>query len=107
LKIERAFVAGITEGPEEAALAQALVKLASVLKLSAVAEGIETAEQLDKLKKLGCGTGQGFLFAKPLEAEELHRWLADWRGSKILTPSPPDDGEEINAPERSHAAAAS
>ena len=77
LKIDRSFVSGLTQGPEEAALAQAVVKLAKILKLRAVAEGIETAEQLEMLRSLGCVTGQGYLFAKPLAAAELNAWLAD------------------------------
>jgi diguanylate cyclase (GGDEF)-like protein len=76
LKIDRAFVSGVAGGAEDAALAQAVIKLASILSLRAVAEGIETLEQLDVLKSLGCASGQGYLFAKPLSTADLHDWLA-------------------------------
>lgn len=75
LKIDRSFVARITEGPEEAALAQAVIKLASILNLRTVAEGIETSKQQSSLEALGCRTGQGYLFSKPLSVSDLNEWL--------------------------------
>ena len=56
------------------AVVQTIVNLAANLHMNAVAEGIETAEQFDKLKKMGCHTGQGYYFYKPVtfsEAAEL------------------------------------
>ena len=50
-------------------------KLARTLRLSTVAEGIETADQLDRLRTLGCDYGQGFLFARPLPAAEIAELL--------------------------------
>lgn len=84
LKIDRAFVANVTESPEKTALAQTVVELATALGLRTVAEAIETAEQLVALKALGCGDGQGYLFSKPLPMPELTAWLADrgMNGSK-------------------------
>jgi diguanylate cyclase (GGDEF)-like protein len=77
LKIDRAFIGGVDEGPEEAALAQAVIQLASVLNVYTVAEGIETDGQLERLKSFGCSTGQGFLFSRPLPMTELRAWFAD------------------------------
>jgi diguanylate cyclase (GGDEF)-like protein/PAS domain S-box-containing protein len=77
LKVDRAFVAGVTEGPEEAALAQAVIKIAKVLNLTTIAEGIETEAQLKKLMRFGCKVGQGHLFARALNVEQLAAWMKD------------------------------
>jgi diguanylate cyclase (GGDEF)-like protein/PAS domain S-box-containing protein len=69
LKVDRSFVADIDHrgGP----IVDAVVRLARAFDLPVVAEGIETAEQLRALAELDCGLGQGFLFARPLPADEL------------------------------------
>jgi diguanylate cyclase (GGDEF)-like protein len=68
LKIDKAFIDQITSDPQAAALTEAIVKLAATLGLASVAEGIEEAAQLDQLRKFGCQYGQGYYFARPLEA---------------------------------------
>jgi len=65
LKIDRSFIDGVAEGPQDSALARAVLKLATTLGLDAVAEGIATREQLTQLKRLRCPYGQGFWWAKP------------------------------------------
>jgi diguanylate cyclase (GGDEF)-like protein/PAS domain S-box-containing protein len=75
LKIDRSFIRGITEGPEESALAQALIQLSRIMTLDTVAEGIETEAQLARLRALGCKNGQGYLFSKPLPAAEIAQHL--------------------------------
>jgi EAL domain-containing protein (putative c-di-GMP-specific phosphodiesterase class I) len=67
LKIDPSFVDGLDRGPEDSALARAIVRLAQVLQLEVVAEGVEREEQLTALVELGCQMGQGFLFARPLD----------------------------------------
>ena len=54
---------------------RAIVELAQALDLPVVAEGIEVPGQAEELLRLGCGLGQGFYFAKPLEARELERFV--------------------------------
>jgi EAL domain-containing protein (putative c-di-GMP-specific phosphodiesterase class I) len=71
LKMDRSFIVGITREQGKAPLAQAVVALGRTLGLRVVAEGIETTEQWDYLRNLGCDLGQGFLMSKPLPAEEL------------------------------------
>jgi diguanylate cyclase (GGDEF)-like protein/PAS domain S-box-containing protein len=68
LKIDRSFVTRVAAGPEESALARAILKLAHTLDLDICAEGIEEAEQLEALVALGCPKGQGYLFAPPVPA---------------------------------------
>ncbi|QIN78174.1 PAS domain S-box protein [Rubrobacter marinus] len=71
LKIDRSFIAGLGEQPEDDAIVSGTVGLAHALGLEVVAEGIETAEQLAFLKGLGCDMGQGFYLARPAPAETI------------------------------------
>jgi diguanylate cyclase (GGDEF)-like protein len=75
LKIPKPFVDGLHGESFDPILAQAIVGLASSLRLSCVAEGIEDAKQAWKLAKLGCDMGQGHLFGHPLAAEEIAEFL--------------------------------
>jgi diguanylate cyclase (GGDEF)-like protein/PAS domain S-box-containing protein len=75
LKVDRSFVAALGEGPGEE-IVRAIVSLARGLGLEAVAEGVETAEQRDRLAALGCPCAQGFLFARPLPADAAEALLA-------------------------------
>jgi EAL domain-containing protein (putative c-di-GMP-specific phosphodiesterase class I) len=71
LKIDRSFVAGIDGEAEDSALARAIVRLAQTLQLDAVAEGVETEEQLERLRELGCRFAQGYYVSMPQPAEAL------------------------------------
>jgi EAL domain-containing protein (putative c-di-GMP-specific phosphodiesterase class I) len=71
LKIDRSFISEITNNAADRELVQASIALAQGLKLTVVAEGIETEEQLSMLRSLGCDFGQGYLFGKPMAPEEL------------------------------------
>jgi EAL domain len=70
LKIDRSFVEGIDQGPEEAAVAQAIIMLGQTLGLEIIAEGIETTGQLAELRRRGCHLGQGFLLGRPAPPEQ-------------------------------------
>jgi diguanylate cyclase (GGDEF)-like protein/PAS domain S-box-containing protein len=71
LKIDKVFVDAVADNSEAAALAQAIIKLAATLQLTPVAEGIEHAEQLQRLRELHCHYGQGYHLAKPLDEHQL------------------------------------
>jgi diguanylate cyclase (GGDEF)-like protein/PAS domain S-box-containing protein len=75
LKIDRSFVARLGQGAESAALVRTIVGMAETLKLMVVGEGIETAEQMDSLRELGCEIGQGYYFSRPIPAEDARAWL--------------------------------
>jgi EAL domain-containing protein (putative c-di-GMP-specific phosphodiesterase class I) len=76
LKIDRSFVVQTTAGGRDAAIAQAIISLAHALGLRVLAEGVETAGQLDFLREHSCDECQGFLFARPRPAEALLAALA-------------------------------
>jgi diguanylate cyclase (GGDEF)-like protein/PAS domain S-box-containing protein len=89
LKIDKAFVGALAGGPEDAALAHAIIRLADTLDLRTVAEGIETTEQLAELRRLNCEFGQGYLFARPLPSEAMGELLATgWKFSEAQAAGP-------------------
>ncbi len=77
LKIDLSFVQGIVESGSDAALAETMIDLGHRLGLDVVAEGVETEGQRERLRSMGCLLGQGFLFARPMPAEEVGAWLKE------------------------------
>jgi len=75
LKIDRSFVARLTEGEQPSQIVRTIIELARVLRMDVVAEGIETVEQYRILRGMGCRYGQGFLFAPPLPTERVTELL--------------------------------
>ncbi len=71
LKIDRSFVAGLVDNPEDAAIVEAVVRLGHSFGLKTVAEGVETAQQLELLHRLDCDMGQGYLWGRPLPPDSL------------------------------------
>ncbi len=76
LKIDRSFITNIIENSDDAAITTAIVAMAHSLKLRVVAEGVETEEQLAFLRGLGCDEAQGYLFSRPVPADELARLIS-------------------------------
>lgn len=76
LKIDQSFVRNLAVGSDDMALCEAIIVMAHKLGIKVIAEGIETAEQRALLTDAGCDYGQGYLFAKPLRAEEFERVFA-------------------------------
>jgi EAL domain-containing protein (putative c-di-GMP-specific phosphodiesterase class I) len=75
LKIDRSFVTGMMVDPDSVAIVRAVLSLAEALGMSTTAEGIETVELATTLATLGCASGQGYYFAKPLESDAaLEYW---------------------------------
>jgi diguanylate cyclase (GGDEF)-like protein len=84
LKIDRSFVLDLATSEEARKIAGAVVQLAQALKLKVVAEGVETDEQYQILRELGCDELQGFLFAKPMSAKALGQWAISDDGPRSI-----------------------
>ena len=80
IKIDRTFVAGL-DGAADRSIVDAVIGLAHGLRISVVAEGIETEAQFETLRAMGCDLGQGYLFAKPLPAADATRLLRPSRSA--------------------------
>jgi len=78
LKIDRAFIKDLPGNADSAAIASAVISLAHSFGIGVLAEGIETREQLEFLLEQGCDEGQGYLFGRPMPAEEWETFLAHW-----------------------------
>lgn len=77
LKIDRSFIAGLGREPEDTAIVAGVVAMAHALELNVLAEGVETAEQLERLRVLGCEQAQGYWFSRPVPAEALEELLVE------------------------------
>ena len=81
LKIDRSFVSGLNEDKQNNAIVQAIITLAHSLDLVAVAEGVETEDQLEFLRSHICDEVQGFFFSHPLPIDEIEEWIAKYNAS--------------------------
>ena len=84
MKIDQSFVRDLCTNPEDAAIVQAVIQLGLGLNLAIIAEGAETAEQVQMLRDKGCQQVQGYFFSRPLPAAEFEAFLANFE----VTPRP-------------------
>ncbi len=77
LKIDRSFISGVAQNPQDAAIASAVINMAHSLGKTVVAEGVETPQQLRFLREQGCECAQGFVLSRPMPADELVRMLSE------------------------------
>jgi EAL domain-containing protein (putative c-di-GMP-specific phosphodiesterase class I) len=82
LKIDRSFISRLTHDQEGETLIRTLVQLGKSLSIETLAEGIEESSELSLLKEEQCDSGQGFLFARPLEVDACETFLSDWIGGE-------------------------
>ncbi|MBI2240386.1 MAG: EAL domain-containing protein [Magnetospirillum gryphiswaldense] len=85
LKIDRSFVMDVITDPNDAAIVDAIVAMAKALNMKVVAEGVEHTQHLDFLRDIGCDQMQGYLFSRPLPAEEMGQMLAEGRRLPITS----------------------
>jgi len=77
LKVDRAFVSGLPDDEEDAAITKAVIAMAKSLGLRVLAEGTETLEQINYLRSIGCNEVQGYYCSRPLPADQLHPLLQE------------------------------
>jgi diguanylate cyclase (GGDEF)-like protein len=92
LKIDGSFVRRLDDGDQSRAVVRTITALAQALGLTTVAECVETREQLDSLRALGCDEVQGYYYARPMPARELPGW---WHGFTGGGNSPPQAGGSV------------
>ena len=83
LKVDQSFVNGLGRDSDDSAIVSAAVSLAHALRLTAVAEGVESDGQLNELKQLGCDHFQGYYFARPMTGESLTQLLATTQANSV------------------------
>ncbi|WP_323751782.1 EAL domain-containing protein [Marinobacter sp.] len=83
LKIDQGFVQDMQSDTGNKAIVKGIIGLADAFGFKVIAEGVETEEQGKELIALGCSAGQGFGIGRPMPAEEVPRWLANWRPTDI------------------------
>jgi len=88
LKIDRSFITGLKDNKEGEALIHTLVQLGKALSIETVAEGIELQQELSVLQGERCDSGQGFLFAKPLDLPAIDAFLMSWAHDAALGSGP-------------------
>jgi len=82
LKIDRSFVLDALADEEDAQIIKTILALGQSLKLAVVAEGVENESQASLLQSLGCDQAQGYLYARPMPANDLESWLHDHRATR-------------------------
>ncbi len=89
LKIDRCFIAHLTDNPNDAAIVETIIALGQNLGMSVLAEGVETLAQADFLKQRGCLLGQGWLFSRPLEASQIGELLRQYGNAYSMPTNQP------------------
>ena len=85
LKIDQSFVRGMANSEEASVIVGAIINLGRSLRLELVAEGIETEELLQRLIEMGCQTGQGYFFSRPMPASEVVDWMAKHPPHQVMS----------------------
>src|SRR6185369_11507832 len=78
LKIDRSFVVGMLRSASQRSIIASVISMAHTLNLRAVAEGVETSQELQELQAMGCDEVQGYVFDAPMSADRLLEWTAGY-----------------------------
>jgi diguanylate cyclase (GGDEF)-like protein len=101
LKIDRSFVSQLAEGGEGEILLHTLVQLGKALEIETTAEGIERPQDLSLIRDKNCDNGQGFLFTRPLSAQDAESFFSQWsptRRFEVRNERPGDDRVPVDGP---------
>jgi diguanylate cyclase (GGDEF)-like protein len=91
LKIDRSFISRLNKGAESEILLRSLVQLGKALSIETLAEGIERQDELSLIRGEQCDSGQGFLFARPLEVDDIEPFLSEWSTAGVAALSAAED----------------
>ena len=94
IKIDRTFVANLGNDSYDDAIVRCILTLGRDLGIRITAEGIETVEQLQMLRRLGCDCGQGYLFGRPMHPDDVPGFLTRWHGGEAARLLGNDDSRE-------------
>ncbi len=83
LKVDRSFISDVESSPDDASIVASIISMAQNLNLHVVAEGVETDAQLEFLRNHGCDMVQGYLYSRPLPADEYVAWLQAWQDQPV------------------------
>ncbi len=97
LKIDRSFILGLEHNKEGETLIHTLVQLGKSLSIETFAEGIEQQEELSLLRGENCDSGQGFLFARPLDVADTEKFLQNWAANTTHEKATPENATSGNA----------
>ena len=92
IKIDRSFVAGAGDETGQNAIIRAITALGVSLGMETIAEGVETAGQLDRIRAEGCNSVQGYLFSRPIPVEGIEGLLAEFAGRRAVPALMPSSG---------------
>ena len=84
IKIDQSFVRNMQVSNSDHVVVEKTVEIGHELGMKVVAEGVETAEQLEFLREIGCDTAQGYYFSRPLASEALQMWLSNYRRAAVV-----------------------
>jgi diguanylate cyclase len=89
VKIDRSFVMGMADDPDDEAIVRSIIELSGALGLRVVAEGVEDERTFRLLARMGCEVAQGWFYARPMPADQLASWLSRYRPPQQLLPAWP------------------
>lgn len=95
LKIDQSFVRGMLDDPEDLAILEGVMGLATAFRRQAIAEGVETVQHGEMLLRLGCELGQGYAIARPMPAEDIPDWIGSWRPDPTWADQHPVSHEDL------------